>query len=78
MFDAAEYRRKMGFLRIPDLTCPEDNEMRRNTYTQALNDLEAFLSANENGVGILDASLTTHDLRSMVKTRVSHYHFRIP
>lgn len=73
MFDAAEYRRKMGFLRIPNLNCPEDNEMRRNTYTQALNDLEIFLSANENGVGILDASLTTHELRVMVRTRVSNF-----
>lgn len=71
MFDAAEYRRKLGFVRIPDLDCPQDNEMRRNTYTLALNDLEAFLLANDNGVGILDASLTTHELRSMVKMRVS-------
>jgi 4-hydroxyphenylpyruvate dioxygenase-like putative hemolysin len=70
-FDVAEMRRKMGFVRIPDLDCAEDVQIRLNTYQHALNQLESFFTDNDNGVGILDVALTTHELRSMVKMRVS-------
>jgi 5-methylthioribose kinase len=69
-FDVAEMRRKMGFVRIPDLDSAQDQEMRMNTYQQALNELESFLTENDNGVAILDAALTTHELRQMIMTRV--------
>jgi hypothetical protein len=77
-FDVAEMRRKMGFVRIPDLDCVQDQEVRMNTYQQALNELESFLAENENGVGILDAALTTHELRHMVMARVSSSSLTFP
>ena len=54
-FDVAEMRRKLGFVRIPDLDCEEDVQIRLNTYQYALNQLEGFFTENDNGVGILVA-----------------------
>lgn len=70
VFDVAEYRRKLGFQRIPDLRSIEDQETSKKCYDNALCDLEEFLRAHDNGVGIYDASSITHAIRHRIKCKV--------
>jgi hypothetical protein len=75
MFDVAEYRRRMGFQRIPDLESAEDVQIRRKSYEDALLDVESFLTSHDNGVAIIDSSCITHELRLTVRNKVSSYLF---
>jgi hypothetical protein len=70
VFDVAEYRRKMGFNRIPDLLQESDVEVRQMCYDSALEDLASFLESHDDGVGILDASSNTHALRLSIRNKV--------
>lgn len=74
VFDVAEYRRKMGFNRIPDLQQETDVELRRRCYDLALEDLATFLGTHDDGVAILDASSNTHLLRLSIRNKVLLFH----
>lgn len=68
----------MGYQRIPDLSNQSDVEARERSYESALEDMTSFLNENEDGVGILDASSTTHALRASIRNKVISSHSLSP